>query len=1174
MNNIFSFSPYIKSFFIVFVLSFLVRQQLQAQSAFIENKGQWNKNVHFQSEFNSGKLTIEKNQLNYNFYDVTDLDKYLYDHHKHNHYEPNEEHFIKGHCIKTNFIGSNSNSTISKDSPINEYFNYYLGNDPKKWASKVNAYNIVQINELYKGIDLKIYSLNNSFKYDFIVKPGADSKKILMDYEGAESIRIEDGVLKVKTSVNEISELKPYAYQIKNDKKETVECRFALKDNKVYFEFPKDYDHSLSLVIDPYIVFSRYSSSYANHFGYTATYDSKENAYGAGSVFSIGMITTPGAFSTLYGGGNADIGIVKYSANGLQRLYSTYIGGDLTDLPHSLVVNSRDELYLLGTTGSADFPIDTFLTTINSTFQGGTAVAFSGLGVSYPNGSDIVVARFTEDGTNLLSSTYLGGTLNDGLNTSPFLKYNYADEIRGEILLDEDDNCYIVSCTYSTDFQTLNPMQASNAGGLDAVIVKMDENLTTILYSTYLGGSSDDAIYSIDFDQSGNLVLAGGTNSSDFPVLNPYQATLGGGIADGFIAKLHSSGSGLLSSTYYGSNAYDQIFFVEINDDDFVHIFGQTKAPQDELIFNALYNKPNGGQMLAKFSPEIDSLIWATRFGDGGGKPDISPTAFLVDVCNRVFLSGWGWNSDTQLSGTNGLDVTPDALDNSTDNQDFYFMVLMDDASSLLYGSFFGGQFSREHVDGGTSRFDKKGIVYQAVCAGCGGLQDFPTVPADSIGVWNNNNSCNLGVVKYAFSPPSIIADFSLPQVECIPTTLSFINQSQTAFNDTSQSYFIWKVNNDTVESYHLDYDFTSSGVYTITLIAIDTQSCNFIDSITKQLTIIGNGNTLLAAANVCAGNSVKLGISPISGPNISYKWTPNYFLTSDAIANPFANPPVDTTYQLIVTNGNCTDTFTQKVILGSIDIPLEPFDTVCLETEINIKAEFLQGAIYKWTPAELITSGQGTSNITLYAQNINQEINLEVTSIEGCKDFIYSNIITINNLPDLEVNAVPDTIESGQDVQLLAESFSASTLLWNANPYFNTLEIENPIAEKVLETTTFKIVADNGICPKRDSVTVYVIIPDCLEGKFFVPNAFSPNDDGNNDVFKVRTTLVNIEGFYLAVFDRWGNKVFSSNDKNEAWDGTYKGKKLSPNVYGWYTEGICPNGENYFLKGNVTLLK
>mgnify|MGYP000215181749 CR=1 FL=1 len=1166
----FSYSKFFTLFFIV-----VFQMSLKSQSAFIENQGQWDNNILFKSDFHSGKLYIENAALNYNFYDLEDVSKHIDEHHKVQHYHTALDRVIKAHCLKMKLNNASFENGISTNKKISEYFNYYLGNNPEKWASKVPAFNEIAYKEVYNGINFKLNSNENGYKYDFIVKPNADVAQINISYLGAEELSIKNENLYVKTSVNEIIELKPYAYQIINEEKYEVKCAFEIVNEKVRFYFPESYNKDETLIIDPFIVFSRYSGSFADNFGYTATYDSEENAYGAGSVFGIGYITTPGAFDISFNGANTDIGIVKYSDDGLQRIFSTYLGGSATDLPHSLVVNSRDELYLLGTTSSPNFPIDTFSTAVSEIFFGGPSITFPGLAVAYDNGSDLVVARFSPTGTNLISSTFLGGTGNDGLNASTFLKYNYADEIRGEILIDEDDNCFVVSCTESTDFPHTNPFQTANAGGLDALIIKMDENLTNILWSSYLGGQSDDAAYSLDFDSDYNLVLAGGTHSNDFPVSNAFEGNFAGGSSDGFITRIHNSGSGLFSSTYYGSSSYDQIYFVELNDLDEVHIFGQTIAPADELISNAIYNKANGGQMLAKFNPTVDTLIWATRFGDESGIPDISPTAFLVDVCNRVFLSGWGWGTDAQLSGTSGLDVTADAVDNTTDNQDFYFMVLQDDASSLLYASFFGGQFSREHVDGGTSRFDKKGIVYQAVCAGCGGNQDFPTVPTDSIGDWSNNSpNCNLGVVKYAFSPPSVIADFSIPPTDCAPLTVNFINQSQTAFNDTSQAEFLWIIDSDTFNTYDLDYTFNISGVYEIMLLAIDTQSCNFMDSVSKQLTIIGNGFSTLDDAALCTGSSVQIGITPSSNSNITYNWTPDYFLSNTNIANPFSSTPVDTTYQLILSNGNCTDTLVQSVKLESIAIDIEPFDSICLETNIDLRATGIPGALYVWSPEEVVVAGQGNSIATIYAANSQQTVSVFVTTAEACTAIETVNLLTIDDLPDLEVFADPDSLETGQNSQLLAVSDEAITYLWDTTSNFTTLEIENPLAENITETTTFNVRVHNGTCPKRDSVTVYVVIPDCLEGKFYVPNAFSPNSDGNNDVFKVRTTLVNIENFYFAVYDRWGNKVFETNDKTQGWDGTFKGEAMTPNVYGWYCEGVCPNGEDYFLKGNVTLLK
>jgi gliding motility-associated-like protein len=1146
-----------------------------SQTAFFRNDGQWEKEILYKSDFNSGKLYIEDGMLNYNFYDTKDMDKYVSDHHQTQKYDDHQELNIKGHCLKTNFINSNKNLKVSELEKIKEYANFYIGNEPSKWASKVPAFQNLVLENLYTNIDLKLTVNPNGYKYDFIVKPYANEAEILIEYLGAEKVEIESGNLRIATSVNDIIEQKPYAYQIVDGEKRTVACHFILKNDKVSFSFPEGFDNSKELIIDPVIIFSRISGSSADNFGYTATYDSKENAYGAGSVFSFGFITTPGAFDLTFDGGSTDVGILKYSSDGLQRLFATYLGGNQPDLPHSLVVNSRDELYVLGTTGSNNFPTNTNFTPFDAIFNGGTNITLTGINVQYFFGTDLFITRFKEDGTALLASTYLGGSDNDGLNTSSFLNYNYADEIRGEILLDKEDNCYIVSCTNSLNFPvgpSSSSVQMTHGGNLDAVVVKMDENLTNVLWSSFLGGQFDDAIYSIDFDNDQNLIMTGGTNSDDFPLVNAYQNTFGGGV-DGFVTRLHSSGSAILSSTYFGSANYDQFYFVEVNSDDEVHLFGQTKAPTNDFVFNATYNQPNGSQIITKFNKTVDTLVWSTRFGDGSGIPDISPTAFLVDICNRVFLSGWGWQDDN-ISGTSGLDVTADAIDNTTDNEDFYFMVLKDDASALEYASFFGGSQSREHVDGGTSRFDKKGTIYQAVCASCGGNQDFPIVPAGNN--WTNGSSnCNLGVVKYDFLPPSVIADFLIPPTDCAPDTLLFVNTSQTI---SSQVEYIWTVNGQTFNTEDLNFTFSNSGVYEIKLVVHDTLSCNLVDSVSKQLTIIGNGLNELADIGICNSRLTQIGIPPISNDNISYSWTPDFFISATDISNPYTNSPIDTIYQLIVSNGNCADTFIQKVILGEINVEINPFDTVCLETNITLNATSIEGSFYNWEPENLLVSGQGTPNATFYVKSNYQEIYLRVRDLEGCFDDTVTYINTFDNLPDLSVFADPDTIEASQASQLLAESIEGNVFLWEANTHFTTLDITNPYAENIIETTTFNVsvkeLDDINECYKRDSVTVYVVIPECLDGKFFIPNAFSPNGDGNNDLFKVRTTLINIQDFYLAVYDRWGNKIFETKDKTEGWDGTYNGAQLSPNVYGWYTEGICPGGEEFFLKGNVTLLK
>src|SRR5690606_33614713 len=348
----------------------------------------------------------------------------------------------------------------------------------------------------------------------------------------------------------------------------------------------------------------------------------------------------------------------------------------------------------------------------------------NGLGVNYTNGSDIIVSRLSTNGTNLIASTYLGGSQNDGLNSTGAntLKYNYADEVRGEIDIDKNNNIYIVSCTRSPDFPIVgNVFQPTYGGGdIDACIIKMDNNLQNIIWSSFLGGNNHDAAYSLAIDSNEDLYLTGGTNSTNFPAsANAYQSVFVGGRSDGFVARVAKNGSQILNSTFFGSTTYDQNYFIELDKNNNVYLLGQTEITDNTFIHNVLWSNLGSGQFISKLTPTLDSLIYSTVFGSGNGI-NISPTAFLVDLCNKIYLAGWGGSvnqASTNNAGyTTGMPITPNAFQSTTDGSDFYVMVMEDDASNINYGSFFGGPVSSEHVDGGTSRFDRKGKVYQAIC--------------------------------------------------------------------------------------------------------------------------------------------------------------------------------------------------------------------------------------------------------------------------------------------------------------------------------------------------------------------------------------------------------------------------------------------------------------------------
>ena len=915
---------------------------------FKENKNQWDKQVLFATELQNGAVFLSGDNFTFLMADTADMNRIRNAHH-HIADKSDLDLGVHLHVFRQVFEGANANWEVTGSQKLDEYYNYYIGKDASKWAGHVNGFYDITYQNLYNNIDLQVTSQGVNIKYSFVVKPGADAANIAMSYVGTQGIELSNGNLVLKTSVGDILDTEPYAYQLINGKEQVVNCGYQLKNNRVQFMLPDGYDKSTDLVIDPTLVFSTFSGSMADNFGYSATYDSKGNAYAAGTVFQLtgSYPVTVGAFQTSWAGGTGfgnlgqydgtgtDIGITKYDSLGHTRIYSTYLGGNHDELPHSLVVNSNDELYVLGSTSSDNFPVTAG--TFDSTFHGGPDMGvFNGIGVHYLNGSDIFVTRFNQTGTMLLGSTYVGGTGNDGITYPEYvgLNYNYADEVRGEINVDANDNVYVATTTRSADFPvTAGAYQTTKSDSSDGVVFKMNSDLTQMVWSTFLGGSDADAIYSLDFDPNGDLYVAGGTLSTDFPHTgNVIQTANNGGRAEGFITHLSKNGNAILQSTYYGSAAYDQVYFVRTDKRGNAYVFGQTEATDSTFIRHAAYSKLGSGQFISKLTPALDAVIWSTAFGSGRGTPDISPTAFMVDACNKVYISGWGSNffKDYGLTGapplsTYGLDITPNAFQLLTDSQDFYVMVLEDDASAIAYATYFGSSGHEEHVDGGTSRFDRKGVIYQSVCAGCNGSSTFPTT-VGAVSRTNNSANCNNAVFKIDLQMPIVLADFNRPLPGCAPYTVSFTNASSTV----SVPNYHWDFGDGSTSTQASPtHTFTGFGLFNVQLVVNDPGSCNLSDTLTRQVLVIGNGSgDTLATVTICDSVPEQIGVAPANDTSVHYFWFPATALSQNNIANPVCSATQPLTYYLIVSNGQCTDTVTQKVdcpLTGINDVPAQP---------------------------------------------------------------------------------------------------------------------------------------------------------------------------------------------------------------------------------------------------------
>ena len=723
----------ISLFITLFLNLFSFNSPAQVHIAFTENKGQWNDKVLYKADLYSGALFLEKGCFTYNFVDHDDV---AHCHTVEGYTSPFNK-VIHYHAYKVHFLNSSEDVRMSGAEKYPHYNNYFLGNDRTKWASRCTNYRSVTYQNLYDNVNLKIYENKQFIKYDLIINPGGELENIVFEYEGVDKLSVEDGNLFVLTSVNEMIEQKPYAYQVVNGREKEIKCQYILRDNKLSFEVGK-YDDTKPLIIDPELIFASYIGSIPDNFGYTATYDSKGFLYSGCSVFGNDYPVTTGAYQITWAGGDGtgsipgtDIGITKWDTTGTFLIYSTYIGGSHDDLPHSIIVNDYDELYLLGTTSSGDFP--TTINAYDTSYGGGTYVSMAGIAVVYVNGSDIVLVKLNTDGTDLMASTFLGGSANDGLNTgtldgyndSTSLCYNYADEVRGEILIDKNNDIYVASCTQSADFPVSSGvLQQTFAGGLgDACIVKMDADLSSIIWSTFLGGTGNDAAYSIAIDNNNDIYVAGGTVSTNFPVTSgAYNETYNGDYADGFVTHIDQNGQNILHSSFFGSDRYDQAYFVEIDNTGNIFILGQTEAQDSVLIYNVSYSVPNSGQFIAKFTPDLNTLLLSSVFGKGFGRPVLSPLAFLVDVCDKIYVAGWGGGTNNYSPHPNryidGFYVTPDAFQPTTDGSDHYIIVFEMDMDSVFYATFMGGDQAQEHVDGGTSRFSRDGKIYGCACAG------------------------------------------------------------------------------------------------------------------------------------------------------------------------------------------------------------------------------------------------------------------------------------------------------------------------------------------------------------------------------------------------------------------------------------------------------------------------
>ena len=551
--------------------------------------------------------------------------------------------------VRMKLAGANPAPEASALDPLPGTANYFIGNDPKNWRTRIPTYGRVLYKNVYPGTDLAYYGNQGHLEYDFVLKPGAAAKAIRLNFEGGNVLKLDaQGNLALGGAGNGVRFEKPRVYQEIDGKKHRVSGRYVLQGpRQVGFEVAS-YDISRPLIIDPSLSYSTYLGSTNFDQANGIAVDASGNAYVAGFTRSSAFPTSAGAFDTTYG--SAFDGFVsKLSPTG-SLVYSTYIGGGSTDHVEAVAVDAHGSAYVTGQTLSSSFP----------TTAGAPQPSYKGSG-------DAFVARLSADGSSLVYSTYLGG--------------RGIDEGRG-IAVDLSGNAYVTGKTYSTDLLSVNALQSANKGNGDAFVAELNSS-GSLVYSTYLGGSGSDQANSIAVDLAGNAYVTGATNSSDFAVANAPQGACKScpNVNDAFVAEISAGGSGLVYSTYLGGGGDDQGMAVAVDLAGNAYVTGSTLSTDFPTTSGAYQTSLLGGSsaFVTKVNANGSSLGYSTYLGGnnytyGQGIALLAGIAYVTGTTNA-----------TTFPAVNAIQSSRAGL------PDAFLTELNATGSSLYFSTYLGG---------------------------------------------------------------------------------------------------------------------------------------------------------------------------------------------------------------------------------------------------------------------------------------------------------------------------------------------------------------------------------------------------------------------------------------------------------------------------------------------------
>ena len=683
----------------------LLEKAFKIQMPFIENQGQIpDEHVRFYSKIFGGTVY------------VTDKGEMIYSLIKK---EPNSsptpgkrdkksETIAKVWTIKEELIGASIASLQGMDKTQTKV-NYFTGNEKDKWKTDLTTYNVVDLGEVYKGIDLQLKAYGKNVEKIFTVKPGADPQSINLKIEGATSLNINDkGELEVETGLGTVSFAKPITFQEINGKRTDVKVAYNIQNselrtpnseltnasnlspqtsNPTYGFKVGNYDKSRPLIVDPLLA-STFLGGVNNDYGNAIAIDASGNVFVTGYTNSSDF---PRITGFGYSGGE-DVFVSKFDPNLSTLLASTYLGGSSNERAWGIAIDGSGSVYVSGWTDSSNYP-----TTPSPGFPFQAAKA---------GGQDVFISKLSGNLDGLLASTYLGG--------------NNTDDAHNGIAIDSSGNVYVAGETISFDFPVTTGVV--HQGDYDVFVSKFNSGLSSLLASTFIPGNGTDEGSGIALDSSGNVYVTGRTSSTNFPTtVGAYQVTKGGNF-DAFVTKLNGVDLSVSASTLIGGSGWEFASSLAIYGGE-IFVGGYTTSTDFPTTVGAYDRTYNGGAFdcfLAKMNGDLTQLIASTFIGgSGGGDSSEEIRGIAVNNAGNVYVVGF--------TGSQFFPTTPGAYQESIWGAGYEaFIARLDNSLTQLLSSTYLGGRSYGNDDASSIAIDTLGNIFVV------GSTDSATFPTTS----------------------------------------------------------------------------------------------------------------------------------------------------------------------------------------------------------------------------------------------------------------------------------------------------------------------------------------------------------------------------------------------------------------------------------------------------------